>query len=130
MSALESRSEHPPGTLRLVPETDRVVALCLEGDFDLRNASALDAQIDLALQSGKDLILDMSDVTFVDSSVIHTLVRGARSARGREQAIVLQLGTAAIVERVLEVVNIEQVLPRAHDRHEALHVLDRRSSTV
>jgi hypothetical protein len=37
--------------------------------------------------------------------------------------VVLQLGTTASVERVLEIVSIEQVLPRAHDRREAMHVI-------
>ena len=130
MSASQFRSEHPPGAIRFVREMDKVVAVCLDGDFDRTNVSALDAQIDVALQEGNDLILDMSDATFVDSSVIHAVVRAAQSARRREQAIVLQLGTAATVERVLEVVQIEQVLPRAHDRQEALRMIQQQAANA
>ena len=117
------RSEHPPGAIRRVHDTERIIAVCIEGDFDRTNVSDLDAQIDLALQSGNDLILDMSEATFIDSSVIQSVVRAAQSAERTRQAIVLQLGTAAIVERVLEIVKIEEVLPRAHDRQEALRVI-------
>ncbi len=127
MSASQFRSEHPPGAIRLVHEREHIVAVCLEGDVDRTNAAALDAEIDRALQSGNDVILDMCDATFIDSSVIHSVVRAARSARRRHQAIVLQLGTAAIVERVLGVVKIDDVLPCAHDRLEALQVIQGRA---
>ena len=123
MSASQVRAEHQPGTIRPVDETEHVVAVCLEGDLDRTNAAALDAAIDRALQSGNDLILDLSEATFIDSSVIQSVVRAAQSAERTRQAIVLQLGTAAIVERVLEIVKIEEVLPRAHDRQEALRVI-------
>ena len=129
MPASASRSEHQQGVIRVDRETDDIVAVCLEGDFDRTNASAVDAYIDLALDAGNDLILDFSDASFIDSSIIHVVVRAARSAGIREQAIVLQLGTAAIVERVLEVVKIEQVLPRAHDRREALRMIQQQAAS-
>ena len=130
MSASQFRSEHPPGAIRLVDETEHIVAVCLEGDLDRTHAAALDASIDRALQSGNDLILDMSEATFIDSSVIDSVVRAAQSAGRTHQAIVLQLGTAAIVERILEIVKIEEVVPRAHDRQEALRVIQRRAAHV
>jgi anti-anti-sigma factor len=123
MPASHSVYEHHNGAIRVVPGTPQVVALCLEGDFDLTNAPALDAQIELALDGGNDLILDFSEASFVDSSVIDVLVRAAETAGTRERTVVLQLGTAAIVERLFEIVKIEQVLPRAHDRHEALRMI-------
>ena len=106
------------------------MAVCLEGDFDLTNAPALDSQINRSLDGGTDLILDLSEASFIDSSVIHVVVRAAQSAGARKQTIVLQLGTAAIVERVLEIANIEQVLPRAHDRQEALRMIQQQAASV
>jgi hypothetical protein len=44
--------------------------------------------------------------------------------------MVLQVGTAAIVERVLELVRIERVLPRAHDRQEAVRIIQQKAETV
>lgn len=130
MPASHSGSEYPLGTIRVVPETAKIVALCLEGDFDLTNAPALDAQIDLALDRGNDLILDLSEASFIDSSVIHLVARAAQTAQTTEQTVVLQLGTAAIVERVLELSGIEEVLPRAHDRQEALLVIREHAASV
>ena len=130
VASLSSGSEHRDGVIRVAPETGEIVAVCLEGDFDLANAPALEDQIDRALERGKHLILDLSEATFIDSSVIHILVRGSKAAGGREQTIVLQLGTAAVVERALEVAEIERVLARAHDRQEAVRMIRQKAETA
>jgi anti-sigma B factor antagonist len=120
-------SEHPIGVIRVVAETDDIIALSLEGDFDVLNAPDLDAETDGVLGGGWNLILDLSDATFIDSAVVNVLVRAERRAREHEQAVVLQVGTAAIVERVLDIVGIDQVLPRAHGREEAVRMLQHES---
>ena len=130
MSVAASGSEHCERAIHVVPETDNIVVVCLEGDFDLTNARALDAEIELALDGGNDVILDFSDASFVDSSVIRVVMRAAKSAAMREQAVVVQVGTAAIVERVFDVVKIEHVLPRAHDRQGALRMIRQQAASV
>ena len=123
MSASSLGSEYREGAIRVVPERDDVVAVCLQGEFDVSNVSTLREQVDHALERGDDLILDLSQATFVDSSVIRVLFDAAGAGSGKDQAIVLQLGTAPIVERALKIVGIERVLPRAHDREEALRII-------
>ena len=127
MSATSFGSEQR-GVVRVVPETDEIVAVCLEGDFDLSNAPALGKEVGLALEDGNDLILDLSQATFIDSSVVHVLVNASKAVIGSDRAVVLQLGTAAIVERVLEIAEIERVLPRAHERQEAVRIIQQASS--
>ena len=123
MSASSFGSEQPAGVVRVVPETDEIVAVCLEGDFDLSNAPAFGKEVGRALENGNDLILDLSQATFIDSSVVHVLVNASKAVTGSKRAVVLQLGTAAIVERVLEIAEIERVLPRAHRRQEAVRII-------
>ena len=130
MSASSFGSEHPNGVIRVVPETDEIVAVCLEGDFDLSNAPALGKEVGRALDNGHHLILDLSQATFIDSSVVHVLVNASKPVTGSERAVVLQLGTAAIVERVLEIAEIERVLPRAHERQEAVRMIQQRDEKV
>jgi anti-anti-sigma factor len=127
MSATSFGSEQR-GVVRVVPETDEIVAVCLEGDFDLSNAPAIGKEVGLALEDGNDLILDLSQATFIDSSVVHVLVNASKAVIGSDRAVVLQLGTAAIVERVLEIAEIERVLPRAHERQEAVRIIQQASS--
>lgn len=123
-------SERRAGGIRVVRETDGILAVCLEGEFDLANAPTLVDQIDLALETGKDLVLDLSEATFIDSSVINVLMRASKAAGERQQTMVLQLGTAAIVERALEIARIELVLTRAHDRQEAVRTIQKRAAPV
>ena len=123
MLASSIDSHRPQGVISVVQETDEIVAVCLEGEFDIANARTVGEEIDRTLEGGKNLIVDLSEATFIDSSVIAVLMRAAKAAHGREQAIVLQHRTAAIVERVLEITRIEEVLPRAHDRHEAVRII-------
>lgn len=130
MSACALGSQLRDGAISVIPQTGEIVAICLEGDFDLANAPALGDEIDRALESGNHLIFDLSKATFIDSSVIRTLMRAVKAVSGREQALVLQLGTAAIVERLLEIVKIEQVMPRAHDRQEAVQLIETRAACL
>ena len=124
MFASRVGSEHPDGVVRIVPETEEIVAVCLQGDFDLKNARALDDQIDLALHTGNNLIVDLSEATFIDSTVLQVLVRASRDAAARQRTLILQIGTAAVVERLLEITRIERVLTRAHDRQEAVRMIE------
>ena len=117
--------EHRAGVLQVDSEPDGIVAVCVQGDFDVANVSALRDEVDKTLASGDDLILDLSEASFIDSSVIHVLFDAARAVRGREQSLVLQLGTAPIVERALAIAGIERVVPRAHDRDEAVRMIRR-----
>ena len=130
MHASSIGSEYRDSGIRVVPEGDEIVAVCLEGDFDMANAPAFGAEVDRALDNGNGLIVDLSEATFIDSSVLNVLLRTARTAAGREQAVVLQLGTAAIVERVLGIVGIERVLERAHDRQEAVRMIQEKLGAV
>lgn len=127
MLASNSGMAEGGSAVRVVPETQGIVAVCLEGEFDIANATALREGIEAALATGDDLILDLDQATFVDSSVIHVLFESVRAAGARDQSLVLQLGSAPIVERLLELVAVPRVLSRAYDREEAIALIRRRA---
>jgi anti-anti-sigma factor len=112
------------GTLRVVSETDEIVALSLEGEFDMANAPRIVEASERVLVNNKYLILDLSQATFIDSSVINALFVARKQANARGQLAVLQLGTSAIVELILKLSGIERVLPRVHTRAEAIEPSD------
>jgi anti-anti-sigma factor len=123
-------SEHPEGAIRVYSETDGIVAVCLSGDFDLTNASVAREHIDSALESGNHLIVDLTEATFIDSSVINVLFGAAKAVAGRNQTVVLQVATALVVERALELVAIESVLPCARDRTEAVQIVQQTAASA
>jgi anti-anti-sigma factor len=123
MFASTPGSQERGGAIRVVRERDSVVAVCLDGEFDMANAPVLHNEINGALATGDDVIVDLGQATFIDSSVIHVLFASVRAAREQHRRLVLQLGTAPIVERALELAAIERVVARAHDREEAVRLL-------
>ena len=113
------------GELDVLAETDEITALRLTGEFDLRNAPQVVDNGERLLADDKQLILDLSEATFIDVAVIHALSRLEAEARKNGRVVVLQLGTAPIVERLIEISQIDRVLSRVSTRPEALKKIRR-----
>jgi anti-anti-sigma factor len=115
--------------LQVTQETDAVVAISLEGEWDMANAALLSEQTERALADDNHLILDLSRATFIDSSTIHALIKSKDAASKRGQRLVLQLGTADNVERILEISGIDHLVPRASSRTEAIETIEQLAKT-
>jgi anti-anti-sigma factor len=110
--------------LQATAETDAIVAISLEGEWDMANAALLTEETQRALADDKHLILDLSRATFIDSSTIHIVIKTHEGASERGQWLVLQLATADNVGRILEVSGIDHVIPRASSRTEAIEIIE------
>ena len=98
-------------------EVVRGVAVArLEGEIDHSNGEQVERRLEAAL-AGADggLVVDMSLVTFADSSAISALFRLARLAGERRCPLGLVIPPESVVERVLGVVALDQVVPTTHD---------------
>ena len=109
-----------PATIHVSNEAADIVSLYLCGEFDAFNAPEIIDHALRALAADKHLVLDLSDTTFIDASVIGALVAIQAAANDRGRSAVLQLGTAPIVERVVAITGIEDVLPRTETRVDAI----------
>ncbi len=79
--------------------------LKLAGELDLATVPRLrDALLDFAPMDG--VRLDLSQLTFLDSTGLHAILALARSRRGDGSVVLLNPSPA--VMRVLEIVNIER----------------------
>jgi anti-sigma B factor antagonist len=84
---------------RLAPRGDwklsrreRAAELELRGDLDLADVVGLDRALTAALTDGPTdtLLVDMTEVTFIDSSVLHWIIRSDRRTReGRARLTVV-----------------------------------------
>jgi anti-sigma B factor antagonist len=90
--------------------------LTLSGDLDLSTLDELSEA--LARASGCErLLIDLSDATFIDCSVINALLRAAAGARARQAELeIIGTARAAAVRRALEMTG-------SHDRLTALETL-------
>jgi anti-sigma B factor antagonist len=102
---------------------ERIAAIELKGEWDLALEAVLRQEINGGLSDDRDVIVDLSEATFIDASIIGALIEGHGNAETRGASLVLQLGTAEIVDRVLQLTRIEDVIPRSGTRARAVQML-------
>lgn len=102
--------ETPALTIDVV-ETDRASArVVAAGDVDLASAPALVDAVLTSLGDHRSVHLDLSDVTFLDSSGIHALMRLAR-AGDDTTTVTISPDLRPQVRKVLEVSGVMPMLP-------------------
>jgi anti-sigma B factor antagonist len=97
-----------------------VVLLTVRGEADLQVAPELRDRLESALDTdARSIVLDLSEVTFVDSMTLGVLVGSAKRARasGGELRLVTPAGP---VRRILEVTLLDRVFPVDETRDDAL----------
>jgi anti-anti-sigma factor len=96
----------------------------LDGEIDSSNASQLRLALSDRLPSASSaLVLDLSAVTYLDSSGIHLLFDLGRRLAARRQAIRLVVPPGAPVRRVLELCAVDEVAPMDDGLEVALQAL-------
>lgn len=97
--------------------------LRLSGEIDIATVSVFQEAFEtLAETQLSDLIIDATEVTFIDSTGLHALIAGERLMHGSEVAIVLVVSPQ--VRRVLEVIFPEPLFAaRVDTMEEALAIL-------
>jgi anti-anti-sigma factor len=66
-----------------IRETEHPRAFRLIGELDISNADTLGALLDREVQSDGDITLDLSELTFIDSSGIRVLLKAMDSLNGK-----------------------------------------------
>jgi anti-anti-sigma factor len=84
----------------------------LAGELDLSAAPELDQVLEAAVERGGAVLVDLTELTFVDSTGIHTFIKAARSLRGR--GCLILHGEQERVGRVLDLVGINGNVPGLH----------------
>lgn len=83
-----------------------VVTLELSGDLDLHTAAQLDEAFARALEAHPtQVVLDASATTFLDSTGLRAIARGAERVRAARARFRLN-GASATVRRVLEIADL------------------------
>lgn len=85
--------------------------LRLLGEWDLANAAEVRVAAIEAICSSDVLVVDLSQTAFIDSTVIHTLLRARALALDEHKQLVIELQSASIVRRALEVTGVLEQLP-------------------
>jgi anti-sigma B factor antagonist len=90
-------------------QTESGVLIRVEGEVDLYSSPELRKAILKSVPSADDeLAIDLSAVTYIDSSGVATLVEGLRSAREKDAGFVLVRPSTAVLQ-VLELARLDSV---------------------
>lgn len=102
-----------------------VDVLAAHGEFDMANIEVLNRTLRDALSDDtSSCLLDLAAVAFLDSSVIHTLIRWSNDVQLSErEALAIVIGGDTIARRLLTVVGLTNQLPVFETRAAALRAL-------
>jgi anti-sigma B factor antagonist len=84
----------------------------LEGEIDIANASEVRDQL-FALLSNRPsgLIVDLSDVSYLDSRGVHVMLELAERMKIRHQALRIVVPEGAMIRRILLLTHLDSVVP-------------------
>jgi len=95
------------------PGSDRYV-ITVSGEVDLATSPDLDDAIIAALDSGAgSLVVDLTDVSFMDSSGLGVIVRGLKRCREADKDLDLVITNERVL-KVFGITGLDQVIP-IHD---------------
>ena len=98
--------------VRIDEEGGGVPVARLDGEIDLSNAEAMLGRLAEAVpNAASGLVIDLSGVSFLDSSAVGALFRLSRRLDQRRQQLRLVVPGDSPIMRVLELVDVEQAAP-------------------
>jgi anti-sigma B factor antagonist len=99
---------------------DTTYVISLAGEVDLYTAPEFKQQLlDVIGQGGKDVVVDFSDTTFIDSTTLGVLVGGVKRLRGQEGRLSLVCSDRNIT-KIFEITGLDRVFTIYPTRDEAL----------
>jgi anti-anti-sigma factor len=102
-------SSHDP-TIEVRLTQPQATVVVLGGEHDLSSAEELRGTFDQYLAVRDHLIVDLSAAAFIDSTTIRVLLEAQAQAANLDRKFSVVLGTAVIVEQVLEITGVRRLL--------------------
>jgi anti-anti-sigma factor len=107
--------------IEVVPSVDGITVLALAGELDMAATPAVRERVEAAA-AGRGLVIDVSQVTFVDSSMLKELLRAATEFDRYGTPLVLA-GVPDAVQRLFDLTKTSELFTHARDRDDALRLL-------
>jgi len=90
-----------------------------DGHWDIKGAAEIDLRLSAVTGTGRPIILDLAQVSFLSSMGIRSIVMGAKACRLRGGKLVL-LAPADNVHEVLTIAGIDTLVPIYHNIEAAI----------
>ena len=95
-----------------------ITKLVLSGRMDIKGAMTADMTFSVTAGAKKKVVVDLSDVTFMASLGLNTLMVSAKSMANKGGRMVL-LNPQPNVEKILEIAGVSTVIPIVRDMQSA-----------
>ena len=92
---------------------DREIQVAVTGELDLVTASQLEDVLKRELLADNDVLLDLADMDFIDSTGLHAIVEAVRTAKSVGRKIKLSAELPAHARRLMEIVGLLPFIPIA-----------------
>ena len=107
------------GTVEIERLGDSLWVLQLAGEHDLSTAPAIEVASERIAETGTTVVADLSEASFIDSTVIRTLLRSME----RGENLLLVVPRPGAVKRALDLTGVSKRLPLFRTRAEALRAV-------
>jgi anti-anti-sigma factor len=105
----------------IVEKLPSVWLLRLRGEHDIATAASLDAQLEAVFRPGANVIVDLSDAVFIDSSIVSAIFRGVRSShQGGRGAVTVCAPPGSFARQVLDQAGLADAVPIFDTRRDAV----------
>jgi anti-sigma B factor antagonist len=93
--------------------SDHEIQVAVTGELDLVSASQLEETLKRELLADNDVLLDLSDMDFIDSTGLHAIVESVRTAKSVGRKLKLSAELPAHARRLMEIVGLLPFIPIA-----------------
>ena len=101
----------PTGFSISISDRDGRAVVVIRGELDLATAPALEAALNQRLDAGQDVVVDLRELEFMDSTGLRALVAAHARVENTEQTfLIVRPRPGAPIERILAVAGVERVL--------------------
>jgi anti-sigma B factor antagonist len=108
-------------TVRIDDSNESVSVVVLAGELDLGTISRMEEPLAEQIGQRRAVLVDLREVSFIDSSGIGALIRAFRSSDGTPMNVLIHPGSQ--VERIFEVAAVTDAMPIFSDGEQAMAYL-------
>lgn len=100
---------------------DKTVVAVITGEVDMSNAASVRQQIAESVTPDDDaLLVDLSDLSFIDSAGLHALIELGAALDERRQQLLLCVPRGSAIARAIEIIGLSRAVSVHADRAEAM----------
>jgi anti-anti-sigma factor len=105
-------SSYPvPFAISVAPAADGAVRVRVQGELDMSTSPELDQILRQEIAAGRRVVVDLSEIAFIDSTGLNTLIAALRASDSNGATLMVSPSLPAQVKRVLQITGLNKVIP-------------------